>query len=147
MALDFLPFKEGDKLTPAVLNELVGSIRDGSIFTESAENVVGDVMTTVSDDTHSLEARVTILESSMPGRMTREQFTLTDLQESQAISKVPVVDSELVFLNGQLLSKTGVPLGFVGDYTLTNRTFAFNPEVYARIVAGDVLVVTYWYGV
>ena len=146
MALDFLPFEEGDKITPAKLNALVAAIMDGSIFTEDASNSIGEIMGAVHNELTSLEGRVTVLEEHGNSRPFREQFTLTAGQTSQSISKVPDTDSEIVSLNGQVLSKTGVPLGFIGDYTLINRTFNFHIDVSQRVETGDTLIISYWSG-
>jgi len=141
MALDFLPFEEGQTITPEDLNALVGAIQDGSIFVGTS--FVGDLVSTLGDRVTALEARTDVLEAVQAKQRAREQFSLTAGQSVINIAKVPLLDSESVSLNGINLSKTGLPVGFVGDFSLSGSVITINTELAATVEVGDILIVMY----
>lgn len=141
--LDFLPFVEGEVLTPAILNALVDAIADGTIFTSATE--LTEALSTMGQRLDLIEDRVTALEALNKYSSIREQFTLTESQATVALSKAPRLDSELLFLNGVGLNKDDVPSGFVGEYSLAGSTIALGPGLIAQIAAGDILAVKYDY--
>lgn len=63
------------------------------------------------------------------------------------LAHAPILDSEIISIGGQVLAKTGVPFGFVGDYTISGSTLTFNPELASQIEAGETLVIHYRYEV
>lgn len=145
MSLDFYPWKEGQVIKSKDLNALVEAIQDGTIFLNTT--YISDQLSTTSSRLTGLEDRVTYLESLNATLGMREQIVLTAGQGIIGLSKTPILDTELLFLNGISLSKSGVPSGFIGDYTLSGSTLTFNTELSSQIVAGDMLVVSYRYGV
>jgi hypothetical protein len=144
MALtDFYPWQPGQKIKPEDLNELVQLIQDGTIF-ENTTLITSQLHSNgVRLDDH--EARIVLLESLQNLLSIREQFVLTDGQQVIPLAQPPVLDSEIVFLNGSALAKTGVPLGFSGKYTLSGSTLTLSSELASQIVAGDILIVVYRY--
>lgn len=141
MALSFFPFQKGQRLTPEILNELVQAIQDGSIFTSTS--FVSGLVTTLDTRVDTLETTVTALETVLATNSIREQFTMTTGQSTVALSKTPVLDTDLVFLNGKLLHKDGVPAGFSGEYTVSGSTLTLVSTFAATILAGDKLAMTY----
>ena len=141
--LDFLPFVEGKNLTATNLNVLVNAIADGSIFTSPSG--ISDALNTFGNQLAAMNIRVTNLENLSHYLPTREQFVLTANQPSITVTQMPIIDSESVNLNGVELTKDGIPLGFVGNYTLATRTITFSAAVRDTIQAGDVVIVRYWY--
>lgn len=145
MALDFLPFTSGTLLTPDLLNELVGAIQNGTIFTDTS--YISGLLAANSATIAALTVRVSNLEAELSNVDKREQFQLVANQLVVGLSSVPNLDSEVLFLNGMGLSKTGTPAGFVGDYSISGSTITLNSDFYSLIDAGDLLVVKYSYGV
>jgi hypothetical protein len=145
MSFNFYPFKEGDRLTPDVLNNLVESIMDGSIFSTSASSLVASTMATMGARVTSVEARLVVVENEQAKSGIREQFVTTLHQGTLTLSKTPLLDSEMVSINGMNLSKSGIPSGFVGDYSISGRVITFNTELANQIPADAVLVVVYDY--
>jgi hypothetical protein len=143
MALDFFPFQEGQVLEASDLNELVEAIQDGTIFINTT--FISSQLSTASSRLNGLEARVTLLESLQATLSMREQVELSAGQGAVNLSQVPILDTELLFLNGMSLAKSGIPIGYVGDYSLSGSTITFNTELSSQILAGDVLVVQYRY--
>ena len=115
MALDFYPWQPGDVIKAEDLNALVQAIQDGTIFLNTT--YLSEQLATTSSQLTNLTQRVTYLESLTALASIREQFTLTAGQSVISLSKVPSLDSEIVVMNGLSLSKTGIPTGFVGDYS------------------------------
>ncbi len=138
---DFYPFEDGQVITAAEWNELFSAIADGSFFTASSP--ISDQISTLADRVAALEARMNGVASMILRQRAREQFVLSANQASIVLSNAPVLDTEMVAVNGQVWSKTGVPTDFVGDYSLTGNTITFNPEQVVNIAAGDVVVITY----
>lgn len=145
MALDFYPWQPGQTIKAEDLNELVRAIQDGTIFLNTT--YLSEQLSTTSTRLNGLEQRVTFLESQAALLSIREQFTLAAAQGIINLSKTPSLDSEIVILNGLSLSKSGIPLGFVGDYSLAGSTLTLNPDLATQVVAGDILVVVYRYEV
>lgn len=143
MALDFLPFREGQVLKAEDLNALVTAIQDGTIFLNTS--YISEQLSNSGTRISGLESRVTYLESLISEISIREQFSLSSGQSIVGLSKTPNLDTELIFLNGLSLSKSGVPNGFIGDYSISGSTITFNTELASQIEAGDMLVVKYSY--
>jgi hypothetical protein len=57
------------------------------------------------------------------------------------------MDSEILAINGMILSRSGLPTGFVGDYSISGSLIMFNPILALQIVDGDMLVISYHYEV
>lgn len=138
---DFYPFNDGQKITAAQWNELLDAIRDGSFFLSDAG--IGNQIQNLEDRVVVLEQEVAFLKGYNARSFIRAQFELTLGQASVDMVDVPILDSEMVHLNGLMLSKTGVPAGFVGDYSLSGSIITFNPELKNQIVAGDILTIVY----
>lgn len=143
MALSFYPWQPGQVIKAEDLNELVESIQNGSVFQNTT--YVTEQLNTNDTRINGLEDRVTYLETLQGLFNIREQFVLTTGQALVNLSKVPALDTEIPALNGLLLAKTAVPIGFTGDYSLSGSTLNFNVELSSQIVDGDVLVVVYRY--
>ena len=141
MALDFLPFETGQTITADDLNQLVTAIQDGTIFLNTT--FISEQLATSSSRLNALESSVALLEAQQTVLAIREQFTMTSGQAIVNLSKTPVLDTELLSLNGLSLSKTGVPISFVGDYSVAGSTITFNVELASQILDDDLLVVTY----
>lgn len=139
--LSFLPFDEGEALTPEKLNALVESIQDGSIFLPG--NTIGDLINTLDSRVTVLESKVASLELLAKSQNQREQFILTDLQTVISLAKVPLIDSEIVALNGMVQSRDNSPAGVSGDYTIVGKVITLTTELALNIVAGDRFTVTY----
>ena len=145
MSLDFLPFEDGQVITASDLNALVQSIQDGTIFLSTT--IISGQLQTMSTSIINLDTRVGYLESLMAQLPIREQFSLTAAQGTINLSKAPLLDSELVFLNGLSLSKSGVPVGFVGDYSVSGSSIVLDAELSSQVIDGDMLVIQYRYEV
>lgn len=143
MALEFYPWQTGQVVKAEDLNELVEAIQNGSIFLNTT--FITEQLNTNDSRITGLEDRVSYLETLQGLISIREQFVMTTGQALVNLSKVPSLDTELISLNGLSLSKTGVPVGFSGDYSLSGSTLNFNVELSSQIEAGDILVVTYRY--
>ena len=143
MALDFYPWQEGQVIKAADLNKLVESIQDGTVFLNTT--YISEQLSSTSTRLNGIEDRVSFLEGQQGLLNIREQFVMVLGQTLVNLSQTPVLDGELLFLNGLSLSKSGVPVGFVGDYSLAGSTVTFNTELSSQIVAGDILVAMYRY--
>ena len=141
--LDFLPFEDGDPLTAADLNSLVQSIMDGTIFSATATGVVPGIITPLSTSVLTLQAQVAQLETFVQLVSYREQFAMTAGQSTIGLSQIPVLDSELVYLNGISLAKSGLPPGSTYDYTISGSVITLDPAVSVAILATDVIEVVY----
>lgn len=141
MALSWFPLQKGQLITADMLNEMIAAIQDGSIFTSAA--FVNDLITTLDARVSTLETQVAALNGVQRLVSIREQFTLTAGQSIISLSQVPELDSELLFLNGMALAKSGIPVGYSADYSLSGSTITLVNELALQIQAGDVLVVTY----
>lgn len=145
MALDFYPFKDGQVLKAEDLNELVRSIQDGTIFLNTT--YISEQLSNAGTRLTGIEQRVSYLESLSASLFMREQKVLSSGQLTVGLEKPPILDSELLFINGISLSKTGVPLSFVGDYSISGSTITFNTELASQLVDGDIFVIQYRYEV
>jgi hypothetical protein len=145
MALNFLPFKDGQVLTTTDLNDLVDAIRNGTIFDQSS--IVGDLVSSLGGRVTILETKVAILEAQLKLKSLREQAEATLNQASINLSKTPALDSELVYQNGLLLSRDDEPAGVSGDYTISGSIIIFTPARVLEIEAGDRLTVVYQFEV
>ena len=145
MALEFYPFEEGQVLTSSDLNQLVESIQNGTIFLNTT--YISEQLATNSSRMSSLEARVEHLESMQSYLAIREQFVLAAGQAIIPLVHTPILDTELVFLNGVSQSRSGIPASFIGDYSLAGSTLTLSSEVASQVEAGDILIVHYRYGV
>ena len=144
MSLDFpYPIADGTVITGAMLNNLIASIQDGTIFTSPSYvgDLVGPLMTRVA----ALEDSVTILQGEALNNCMRDQFTLRANQPRVTLSKVPVLDSESVYINGSLLNRDGIPPDSVNDYSVAGGIISFEPAFSLSIKSGDKCVVTYQY--
>jgi len=144
MRLPF-PIPPGTLITAELLNQLVASIEDGTIYSQSS--FVGDLVTTLETRVATLEAEVAVLEAEHSTVSIREQFQLSAAQGTIPLSHTPQMDAELVFFNGLSLAKSGVPLGFSGDYSISGSTLTLASSLAPQVVAGDLLVVVYRYQV
>ena len=138
---DFYPFQDNQKVTAAQWNALFTAIANGEFFLD--ESFVSEEIQNLAARVTSLEIRIDYIYNLKARQRKRQQFILTDNQESVMLDSVPLIDSETVSLNGQVWSKSGIPEGFVGDYSLSGKTLTFNPEQSTLMVAGDIFVVTY----
>ena len=145
MALEFYPWHEGQVIKAKDLNDLVESIQNGTIFLNTT--YISSQLNTSSTRLNGLEARVTYLESLQAFLSIKEQAVLTAGQSFIGLAHAPILDSEIIAIGGQMLAKTGVPSGFVGDYTISGSTLTFNPELASQIEAGETLVIHYRYEV
>lgn len=145
MALDFLPFQTGQLITADDLNALVAAIQDGSIFLNVS--YITTQLSTTGVRLTDLEARVAYLESLQASLAIRDPFILAAGQSVVNLAKTPILDTETLFLNGAGLAKTGIPIGFVGDYTISGSVITFNSELATQILDGDQLAVCYRYEV
>ena len=143
MPLDFLPFTDGEGLTADVLNQLVQSIIDGTIFSPTAVGTVTTLLNAFSPRVTALETAVTALQTFVPVVNRRDQFVLTLGQSAVGLTQVPNLDSELVFLRGLSVPKDGIPGGFIGGYSLSGSTLTLDSALAASVVADDVLIVVY----
>lgn len=144
MALQY-PLTAGQKITAEFMNELIAAIQDGSIFTSTS--FVSDLITTLDTRVATLENQVSALVPVLEVRAQREQILLTAAQASVTLTKPPTMDSDILSFNGQVLSRTGTPAGFVGDYSISGSLITFNPSFSLQIEDGDILVVSYHYEV
>jgi hypothetical protein len=145
MALTFLPYKPGQTITAADLNALVQAIQDGTIFLDTT--YVSSGLAANSSAILALSNRVTTLESIQARVDIREQLALVAGQSIIGLSKTPLLDSEVVSLAGVMLSKSGIPLSFVGDYSISGSTLTLNSQLAGLVEDGDLLIVKYTYGV
>jgi hypothetical protein len=143
MAISWYPLQSGQKLSAKLFNELVEAIQDGSIFT--SVSFVSTLVTTLESRIATLEAQIAILQDYQQLNSIREQFSLTLGQGTIILNQVPILDSEMLFVNGMALAKTGVPIGLSADYTVSGNTINLTTELALQIQAGDILVVTYRY--
>jgi hypothetical protein len=141
MALEFLPFEEGQIITADDLNALIGAIQNGSIFI--VPSALGTQLNTLGSRLNSSEARLDILESFIARQTQREQFTLTIGQSIINLSKTPLLDSEVPALNGLFLAKSGVPVGFSGDYSISGSQITLVPELASLVESGDIFIISY----
>jgi hypothetical protein len=143
MAISWYPLQIGQKITADMLNEMIASIQDGSIFTSAA--FVSDLVTTLDARVDALEAQVSTLNAVAHSLSIREQFTLANAQSTIILNHVPDLDSELLFINGTCLAKSGYPVGYSADYSISGNTITLTNELALQIIAGDLLVVVYRY--
>jgi hypothetical protein len=143
MAISWFPLQEGQLLTAAMINEMIAAIQDGSIFTSAA--FVNDLITTLDARVDSLEAQVNTLNQVAHFLSIREQFTLTAGQSIINLTNAPEIDSELLFMNGMSLAKSGIPISYIGDYSLSGSIITLTSELALQVVDGDLLVVAYRY--
>jgi hypothetical protein len=138
---DFYPFVDGQKITAAQWNELFGAVASGALFND--DTFIGGQIEALANRVTALELRMDYLYNLRARQRKRQQFVLTQGQTTIVLDNVPMVDSEMVSVNGQVWSKTGIPEGFVGDYSISEKTISINPDQAINIVAGDVFVVSY----
>lgn len=141
--LSFLPFEDGDPITADDLNQLVQAIMDGSIFSATATGVVPAIITPLQTSVATLQAQVANLQTFVQLISYRQQFQMTTGQSTINLSNVPVLDSELVFLNGVSLAKDDLPPGYSGDYTITGSVITLDLAVSVAILNTDVIEVVY----
>lgn len=141
--LSFLPFVDGVPILAADLNQLVQSIIDGTIFSATATGVVPAIITPLSASVATLQAQVANLQSFVRLISYRQQFQMTSGQSTISLSKLPVLDSELVFLNGISLSKDDLPPGYIGDYKISGSLITLDPAVSVAILSTDVIEIVY----
>lgn len=105
MALqDFFPFRPGQIVTAEQWNELFEAIRNGTFFLNSQDPLVeqiGNMASKIND----LEERLNEIVVEKKKRYFRENFVLRDLQTSVVLSKMPVLDSEIVIFDSTVRIK------------------------------------------
>ncbi len=138
---DFYPFKPNQKVTNEQWNELFTAIQNGTFFLDVEP--IAKQLNSISTRVEALEIRMDNVEQTLAYQRKREQFVTEIHQQFVDLEDVPRLDSEMVFLNGQAMSKSGIPYGFVGDYSIDGRRITFNPAWHPQILAGDVIVVEY----
>jgi hypothetical protein len=138
---DFYPFQPNQKVTTEQWNELFAAIANGEFFLDGT--YVSEQIKTLADRVTSLEGRMDYLYSLKARQRKRQQFVLENNQGTVVLDEAPMLDSEIISYNGSNWSKTGIPMGFTGDYSLSERTITINPDNATQIIDGDVLVVTY----
>jgi hypothetical protein len=127
------------------MNSLILSIQDGSIFT--SPSYVADLVTTLDGRVDVLEDEVAALNLGHIYVFAREQFVLTVGQSAVTLEKTPKIDSEQVFLSGAALSKTDIPSGYEGEYSISGSTITLSNTIALNVQDGDGLIVTYAYEV
>ena len=145
MISDFYPFQPNQKVTAEQWNELFAAVADGSIFLDTS--AISTQISTFATRLSAAEIELVFLREKLGRNSKREQFVLTAGQTIVTLQTPPLQDSEMYALNGSSLSKSGYPLGFVGDLTLSGAIITFNPELSNQIKAGDVFVAWYQYNV
>ena len=145
MSLDFLPFTDGQVTTAANLNALVAAIQDGTIFVNTT--YISEQLSLMSQQVISLTSRVNALQSLQDSLSMREQFILTAGQSVVQLSQIPILDTELLFINGISISKTGIPLNYSGSYTISGKVITLNTQLASIITSTDEMAVQYRYGV
>lgn len=142
---DFYPWNPGQVIRPDDLNELVRIIQDGTIF-ENTSYITEQLSTNGSRIT-GLEERVSVLEGMQGLASIREQLVMTNGQSVISLAHVPSMDSEMLFINGICLAKSGIPASLSGDYSISGSTVTLVSELASQIVAGDRLIAVYRYEV
>lgn len=138
---DFFPFEAGQTITTEQWNELFGAIRDGSFFLNT--DPLTESITNLSSEVALLRQEVDILKQCKLRQFNKEQFILSALTASIDLSKAPVLDSEIAYFNGVVLTKNILETDTVKDYTMDGSTVVFSPEFKNQIIDDDVLTVTY----
>lgn len=141
MISDFYPFRDNQKVTAAQWNELMTAIQDGSFFLDVAP--IADQIYSLANRVTAVEERLNVLEPIQAFQRKRLQYQLTSHQTRIELEEVPRLDSEMVALNGTILSKSGIPLGFNGDYTVDGNVINLSTAWQPLIVDGDMVVVNY----
>jgi len=144
---DYYPIETGQTITPTLWNSLVEAIQNGSIFSDAS--FIGEQVATLGSRVTALEDRVTVLEGYQARQTKREQKVLTAGQSTITLANPPLIDSELLIINTCVMAKTGIPTGFVGDYSLPagSSTITLNSQLAMQIVDGDLAVIVYEYEV
>jgi hypothetical protein len=142
---DFYPFQPNKKVTLEQWNELFEAIADGSFFLQGAP--IADLVATLASRVAALEQSMAFLSALKGRNFAKKNAVLADLQSQVTLTHTPVLDSEQVFLNGVALTKTGVDIDFIGDYSVDSMVITLHPDVAREIAAGDILSVTYQYEV
>lgn len=145
MAIGSFPIESGQKITADLLNQLVAAIQDGSIFTSTS--FVSELVTTLDARVSVLETQVAVLNTRQSVSTIREQFVPTSGQTTVLLSHPVILDSEHIYLNGVSMAKSGLPLSFVGDYTVSGSTVTFVNSIALNFVSTDLIQVVYQYGV
>ena len=138
---DFYPFRDNQKITAAQLNEIFTEIQNGNFFLDVAE--IGYQINSLATRVSAIEVRMDNLEAQISYQRKRQQFTMSLHQTRIELEDVPRLDSEIVAINGAVCSKSGIPTGFVGDYSITGQVITLNPLWAPQIIAGDIVVVSY----
>ena len=138
---DFYPFQPGVAVTAAQWNELMQAVQSGEFFLDAAP--IATQLNGIAARISSLELQVARLNTTTAYQKMRDQFSLAAQQVVVTLDETPRLDSEVVFLNGAAMSKSGIPVGFTGDYSISGSTITFNPEWQPQIRAGDMVVVSY----
>lgn len=143
MPINSFPISAGQLITPDLLNQLVAAIQDGSIFT--SVSFVSDLITTLDTRVSALESQVAVLELRQAFSNIREQLAPTPGQTTVVLSHPPILDSEHIYLNGISLMKSGIPPGFVGDYTINGNIITFGNSVALSFLTTDQIAILYQY--
>jgi hypothetical protein len=142
---DFYPFVDGQPVTAAQWNFLFGLIASGEFIVGGT--ALGDELANMSGRLTVLEQEVAYLKQLKSKQSKREQFVLTAGQTLVDLQNPPILDSEVISIEGVFMSKTGLPVGFVGDYSINGATITINPELTSNIEGGEIMVVVYQYEV
>lgn len=142
---DFYPFQENKKVTLEQWNELFAAVQDGTFFLADAPITTG--VANLSQRTDALEQEMAVVSQIKARNCAKFQVAATALQSVITLPHAPIVDSELVFLNGVALTKTQVDADFVGDYSLDGTVITLILDVSSGIVDGDIISVSYQYEV
>jgi hypothetical protein len=138
---DFWPFHDNQKITASQWNELMVSIQNGSFFLDTAP--IADQINSLSARQTALELRVGELEALKSYQHKTMQYQLAQHQVRIELENPARLDSEILALNGTVLSKNGIPLGFVGDYAIDGNVITLNDAWIPLVAEGDMLVVNY----
>ena len=138
---EFYPFKDNQKVTAAQWNELFLAIQTGQFFLDT-DSIAAD-LNSLAKRVEALEIRMDDIESVQAFQRKRQQIVAVAGQVRYEMEDVPRLDSEWISLNGQVLSKTGIPASFTGDYTLDLNVITLNPAWEPLIKAGDIVVISY----
>jgi len=145
MSLSWYPITEGKTITSHMLNEMIESIENGSIFAPG--NITGDLVRGLAQRVTVLEAKVAVLELQQRISSQREQFILSALQNTVDLIRVPSIDTEILTLNGLVLSRDNQPSGTTGDYVIVGSVITLTSQLASQIIDGDRLCAIYDYEV
>lgn len=134
--LCFLPFpNDGIPIASSQLNALIDSIEDGTIFGMRSMGLVPRIAT--------LQTEITELTSIGAVANERVQITMVAKQGVFGLSHPPLIDSELISLNGEFLQPNDPSLGLSGDYSISGSTVTLSSTLSASIDGGELIIASY----